>query len=192
MIKQRSIAGYSGYLQRDDLGRSRPVASSADIWPAAPKPVPARMRRARRRREPQTPSFPVVTGAGPHPFPFRTRKLRLLPPMVLRAQVRGRVGRCRVFLVGPMSSDIGPFSFSGSSPSAENATPWRFHSTWPSLANARPSRKRSLGRCRVFLSRRGLAPFRGFDFEKVPDPFCVSLYRQLPLRSTPRPSPPAI
>ena len=40
-------------------------------------------------------SFPVVIGAGSHPFPFRTRKLSLPPPMVLRAKVRGRVGRCR-------------------------------------------------------------------------------------------------
>ena len=31
------------------------------------------------------PSFPVVIGAGSHPFPFRTRKLSLFPPMVLRA-----------------------------------------------------------------------------------------------------------
>ena len=45
--------------------------------------------------EPQTPSFPVAIGAGSHPFPFRTRKLSLLPPMVLPAQVGGRVGRCR-------------------------------------------------------------------------------------------------
>src|SRR5258708_10642157 len=39
--------------------------------------------------------FPVVIGAGSHPFPFRTRKLSLLPPMVLRGQLRGRVGHCR-------------------------------------------------------------------------------------------------
>ena len=53
-------------------------------------------RRIRGEREgPQTPSFPVAIGEGSHPFPFRTRKLSLLPPMVLRAQVRGRVGRCR-------------------------------------------------------------------------------------------------
>ncbi len=44
---------------------------------------------------PQAAIFPVVIGVGPHPFPFRTRKLSLLPPMVLRAQVRGRVGHCR-------------------------------------------------------------------------------------------------
>jgi hypothetical protein len=34
---------------------------------------------------PQATSFPVAKGAGFHPFPFRTRKLSLLPPMVLRA-----------------------------------------------------------------------------------------------------------
>ena len=49
----------------------------------------------RLRVGPQTPSFPVAIGAGSHPFPFRTRKLSLLPPMVLPAQVGGRVGRCR-------------------------------------------------------------------------------------------------
>ena len=39
--------------------------------------------------------FPVVIGEGSHPFPFRTRKLSSLPPMVLHAQVCGRVGHCR-------------------------------------------------------------------------------------------------
>ena len=34
---------------------------------------------------PQAASFPVAIGAGSHPFPFRTRKLSLPPPMVLRA-----------------------------------------------------------------------------------------------------------
>jgi hypothetical protein len=42
--------------------------------------------------------FPVVTGAGPHPFPFRTRKLSLLPPMVLQRRLCGRVGHCREYL----------------------------------------------------------------------------------------------
>jgi hypothetical protein len=40
-------------------------------------------------------SFPVVIGEGSHPFPFRTRKLSSLPPMVLHAKVCGRVGHCR-------------------------------------------------------------------------------------------------
>ena len=35
--------------------------------------------------ERNTTSFPVVIGAGSHPFPFRTRKLSLPPPMVLHA-----------------------------------------------------------------------------------------------------------
>src|SRR4026207_1482252 len=35
--------------------------------------------------------FPVVIGAGSHPFPFRTRKLSLLPPMVLHGKLCGRV-----------------------------------------------------------------------------------------------------
>ena len=40
-------------------------------------------------------TLPVVIGSGSHPFPFRTRKLSLIPPMVLRGKLCGRVGRCR-------------------------------------------------------------------------------------------------
>src|SRR5947199_339276 len=36
--------------------------------------------------------MPVVIGAGSHPFPFRTRKLSLLPPMVLREHATERPG----------------------------------------------------------------------------------------------------
>ena len=50
---------------------------------------------------PRTTSFPVVIGAGSHPFPFRTRKLSLPPPMVLHAQVCGRVGHCREYFSKP-------------------------------------------------------------------------------------------
>ena len=69
-----------------------------------------RSSRERAKAEPRTdkidgrpqgaPStgFPVAIGAESHPFPFRTRKLSLLPPMVLRAQVRGRVGHCRGYI----------------------------------------------------------------------------------------------
>src|SRR6187431_69181 len=49
--------------------------------------------------DPRQTSLPVVIGAGLHPFPFRTRKLSLLPPMVLRGQLRGRVGHCRDYLL---------------------------------------------------------------------------------------------
>ena len=50
-----------------------------------------------RRGAPSATSFrfPVALPEGPHPFPFRTRKLSPPGPMVLRWQRRGRVGRCR-------------------------------------------------------------------------------------------------
>src|SRR6185369_10253698 len=51
--------------------------------------------RSRAKAEPQAPSMPVVIGSGSHPFPFRTRKLSLIPPMVLHGKLCGRVGRCR-------------------------------------------------------------------------------------------------
>src|SRR6476646_9453879 len=40
-------------------------------------------------------AFSVVTGSVTKKFPFRTRKLSSLPPMVLHAKVCGRVGHCR-------------------------------------------------------------------------------------------------
>ena len=64
-----------------------------------------------RGRKSQTPSFPVAIGAGSHPFPFRTRKLSLLPPMVLPAQVGGRVGRCRGLITRPEWSIHSGFFF---------------------------------------------------------------------------------
>ena len=64
---------------------------------------PAAPQFASARRNPRQHSLPVVTGAGSHPFPFRTRKLSLLPPMVLRGKLRGRVGRCRHYPEGPTS-----------------------------------------------------------------------------------------
>ena len=59
--------------------------------------------------------FPVVTGAGSHPFPFRTRKLSLPPPMVLHPQGCGRVGRCRGFIrqARVASQQRGLFLFAG-------------------------------------------------------------------------------
>ena len=38
-------------------------------------------------------SFWVIVARGSHPFPSRTRQLSLSAPMVLHAQVCGRVGR---------------------------------------------------------------------------------------------------
>jgi hypothetical protein len=55
-------------------------------------------------RPPAAGAFPVVIGEGPHPFPFRTRKLSPLPPMVLRGKLRGRVGHCREYFSKPLSS----------------------------------------------------------------------------------------
>src|SRR4051812_31089737 len=55
----------------------------------------ARFARPSRKRDVE---FPVVIGSGSHPFPFRTRKLSLIPPMVLYGKLYGRVGRCRHYL----------------------------------------------------------------------------------------------
>src|SRR5579863_5095723 len=68
-------------------------------------------RSAIRGAGPQAASMPVVTGAGSHPFPFRTRKLSLLPPMVLHGKLCGRVGRCRQSFRARCEFHIGPSSF---------------------------------------------------------------------------------
>ena len=59
--------------------------------------MPSRARHRDPRCRPPT-SFPVAIGEGSHPFPFRTRKLSPPPPMVLQAQVCGRVGHCRGYI----------------------------------------------------------------------------------------------
>src|SRR5271154_1020243 len=46
--------------------------------------------------------FPVTILRGSHPFPSRTRKLSLAGPMVLRAQVRGRLGDRRNNIEKPL------------------------------------------------------------------------------------------
>src|SRR3954468_19699525 len=63
-------------------------------------------------------SFPVVVSRGPHPFPSRTRKLSLLEPMVLRGQLRGRVGSRRDYLEKPAREISRAFIF------PVMATPW--------------------------------------------------------------------
>src|SRR3989338_7830352 len=52
--------------------------------------------------DPRQNSLPVVIGSGFHPFPFRTRKLSLIPPMVLCGKLHGRVGRCRHYYQSPL------------------------------------------------------------------------------------------
>src|SRR6185295_6679290 len=61
-------------------------------------------------------TFPVVIGERSHPFPFRTRKLSSLPPMVLRGKLRGRVGHCRDYFEGPSPIATGLFFVRGASP----------------------------------------------------------------------------
>src|SRR3954471_4980182 len=69
--------------------------------------------RKRAEAEPQAASLPVVIGSGSHPFPFRTRKLSLIPPMVLHGKLCGRVGRCRHYsLKSPRGfENLAGFSF---------------------------------------------------------------------------------
>ncbi len=57
--------------------------------------------------------FPVVIERGSHPFPFRTRQLSLSSPMILRGQLRGKVGRRRdkIFQKGPSGKLEGLFLF---------------------------------------------------------------------------------
>src|SRR4026207_327797 len=45
--------------------------------------------------------FPVVIERRSHPFPFRTRQLSSASPMILRGQLRGKVGRRRDNMKGP-------------------------------------------------------------------------------------------
>ncbi len=57
----------------------------------------------------------MAIAEGKHPFPSRTRKLSPPAPMVLRGQLRGRVGRCRDKLNGKAhtNSKCGLFPFRG-------------------------------------------------------------------------------
>src|SRR4051794_4326397 len=49
---------------------------------------------------------------GPYPIPSRTRKSSPPEPMVLRARVRGRVGRCQVYYQSPEAEMPRGFSYS--------------------------------------------------------------------------------
>ena len=80
------------------------------VWDDRPRAIGAACERRRERPNPRQTSMPVVIGSGSHPFPFRTRKLSLIPPMVLHGKLCGRVGRCRQSIhEGPMRCRIGPF-----------------------------------------------------------------------------------
>jgi len=84
-----SVGGRRGgrWLFAHCLGRPAPPhARAGGRWDPRPHKFPGSS---------PGPPLPVVIGSGAHPFPFRTRKLSLIPPMVLHAKVCGRVGRCR-------------------------------------------------------------------------------------------------
>jgi hypothetical protein len=53
----------------------------------------------------------VILPRGFHPFPSRTRKLSPAGPIVLRAKVRGRVGRRRIKIKGHVLYGTWPFLF---------------------------------------------------------------------------------
>ena len=53
----------------------------------------------------------MTIARGSHPFPSRTRKLSLSAPIVLHAQVCGRLGSRPVNLIKPNPSGLGFFSF---------------------------------------------------------------------------------
>src|SRR5438552_1088130 len=65
------------------------------VWDDRRRALRAASEWRRSMSNPRQPSLPVVIGSGSHPFPFRTRKLSLIPPMVLHGKLCGRVGRCR-------------------------------------------------------------------------------------------------
>src|SRR5204863_9589305 len=108
---------------QDCLGRSH-LRAFGEHDGQAEKGLPSEARGRERRREPQAASLPVVIGSGFHPFPFRTRKLSLIPPMVLHGKLCGRVGRCRQSYTtaeGPMRKRVGPFACT---PTNAGAAPW--------------------------------------------------------------------
>ena len=102
------FAGYSvGSLKLSGTTHLRAVGATVD---ESREGLPTIARDRERRRDPRQTSMPVVIGSGSHPFPFRTRKLSLIPPMVLHGKLCGRVGRCRQSTQeGPMRCRIGPF-----------------------------------------------------------------------------------
>ena len=98
----------------------------------------------------------MVIERGSHPFPFRTRQLSLSSPMILRGQLRGKVGRRRDKIYKGPRGDSRAFSFAGlvrvysSKSNCSERSPSR---TW-SRGTAPPvdSRSEAAGRARKALS----------------------------------------
>ncbi len=84
-------------------------------WAALKRETPGTAFSLCARPQPQA-LFPVVIGEGSHPFPFRTRKLSLIPPMVLCGKLHGRVGRCRHYSTKARCSRHRAFSIWGGPP----------------------------------------------------------------------------
>src|SRR4029078_12391969 len=91
----------------------RGSASDGEIvWDDHRRALSAACEWRRPAVNPRQLSLPVVIGSGSHPFPFRTRKLSLIPPMVLYGKLYGRVGRCRHYSFEPdRRKTVGLFVF---------------------------------------------------------------------------------
>src|SRR4051812_8041300 len=117
------------------------------------RPAPPKPAECARRWDPRQTSLPVVIGSGSHPFPFRTRKLSLIPPMVLRGKLRGRVGRCRHYLPRARreASRRALFLYADSQSGA--AVSHAVRGLYCSRPLAMLAAARRVGRCRHYLPR---------------------------------------
>jgi hypothetical protein len=104
--RELSLFARVGAAREQPKGRSRTALTSKIVWDYRRTAAPT--SGALRRRTPGN-RFPVVIGEGSHPFPFRTRKLSPLPPMVLHAKVCGRVGHCRDYFCPARRVSVGLF-----------------------------------------------------------------------------------
>src|SRR5205085_9527510 len=91
--------------------------------------------------------FPVVIERRSHPFPFRTRQLSSASPMILRGQLRGKVGRRRDNMKGPRGNSRAFFFFTTfhvALPHPPRGAPPRRGGVEARLENALPFRTHAL------------------------------------------------
>ena len=67
------------------------------------RPKPTRQHHRDHHSRPPRGNTPVITGAGKHTFPSRTRPLRPQPPMVVQPRCCARVGCRRVYQPLPLT-----------------------------------------------------------------------------------------
>ena len=97
-------------------------------------------RKSRQSRPSRGRMFPVVLPEGPHPFPYRTRKLSPPRPMILLPRGSGKVGHCRVTKRARWSKDQRAFSFLIGIPVCQgSAAPHTFRSDPFGLGGRKPS-----------------------------------------------------